>query len=121
MKARTQNGGVLYCLKDPNNKTHLLTIQSYKYTSIINPCTTSSMQFVKTLVTEVKDVGCNTMHCLGDVNHDCEAQEFDVTAVWFSAAKKDVLVSPASVHSFMSAYLRPLTGVCVSSLPPLPR
>ena len=49
------------------------------------------------------------MHRLDNSNHDGKVQEFGVTAVWFSAAREDVLVSPARVRSFTPAYSRTLT------------
>ena len=43
-----------YCLTDPDDKTHLLTIQFYDHTSILNPCLASSVKFGGELVAEVK-------------------------------------------------------------------
>ena len=43
-----------YCLTDPDDETHLLTIQFYDRTSILNPCLASSVKFVEKLVAEVK-------------------------------------------------------------------
>ena len=43
-----------YSLRDPDDETHLLTIQFYDHTSILNPCLVSSVKFVKKLVAEVK-------------------------------------------------------------------
>ena len=61
------------------------------------------------------DGDCNTVHRLNNSNHNGNVQKFDVAAVWFSAAKEDVLVSPVHARSFASAYLRPLTQACVFS------
>ena len=38
MEARAKNGDASYHLTDPDNETHLLTIQFYDRTSILNPC-----------------------------------------------------------------------------------
>eukprot|EP00580_Thalassiosira_gravida_P009129 CAMPEP_0201628794 /NCGR_PEP_ID=MMETSP0493-20130528/3655_1 /ASSEMBLY_ACC=CAM_ASM_000838 /TAXON_ID=420259 /ORGANISM="Thalassiosira gravida, Strain GMp14c1" /LENGTH=816 /DNA_ID=CAMNT_0048099649 /DNA_START=1 /DNA_END=2451 /DNA_ORIENTATION=- len=54
MEARAKNGDDTYRLTDPEDETHLLTIQFYDRTSIINPCLDSSVRFVSKLVTEVK-------------------------------------------------------------------
>ena len=61
------------------------------------------------------DKDCDAMHRLDDSNHDGNVQEFGVAAVWFSAAKEDVLVSPVHACSFAPAYSRPLTHACVFS------
>ena len=57
MEARAKNtGDASYRLTDPLDETHLLTIQFYDRTSIINPCLDSSVKFVKKLVSEVKQM-----------------------------------------------------------------
>lgn len=54
MEARAQNGDDTYRLLDPDDETHLLTVQFYDRTSIINPCLDSSVKFVSAVVAEVK-------------------------------------------------------------------
>lgn len=54
MEARAKNGDDTYRLTDPEDETHLLTIQFYDRTSIINPCLDSSVRFVEKLVGEIK-------------------------------------------------------------------
>ena len=56
MEARAKKGDDTYRLTDPEDETHLLTIQFYDRTSIINPCLDSSVRFVEKLVTEVKQM-----------------------------------------------------------------
>ena len=56
MEARAKKGDDSYRLTDPEDETHLLTIQFYDRTSIINPCLDSSIRFVEKLVTEVKQM-----------------------------------------------------------------
>ena len=56
---------------------------------------------------------CDSVHRLDNSNHDGKVQEFGVAAVWFSATKEDVLVSPARTRSFAPAYSRPPTHACV--------
>jgi len=53
MEARAKKGDDSYRLTDPEDETHLLTIQFYDRTSIINPCLDSSVRFVEKLVAEV--------------------------------------------------------------------
>lgn len=53
MEARAKKGDDTYRLLDPEDETHLLTIQFYDRTSIINPCLDSSVRFVEKLVDEV--------------------------------------------------------------------
>mmetsp|Transcript_25974 Transcript_25974/g.58264 ORF Transcript_25974/g.58264 Transcript_25974/m.58264 type:complete len:1141 (+) Transcript_25974:342-3764(+) len=56
MEARAKNGDATYRLTDPEDETYLLTVQFYDRTSIINPCLDSSVEFVKKLVREVKQM-----------------------------------------------------------------
>jgi len=56
MEARAKNGDASYRLTDPEDETHMLTIQFYDRTSIINPCLDSSVRFVEKLVEEVKNM-----------------------------------------------------------------
>jgi hypothetical protein len=115
MEVRTKKGNTSYRLTNPDNEPHLLTIQFYERTSILNTCLSLSVKFVEKMVAEVKDVDHDNVHRLGDANHDSEAQEFGVATVWFSAAKEDVLVSSARVRSFAPAYFRLLTRAHVFS------
>lgn len=56
MEARAKKGDPTYRLTDPDDETHLLTIQFYDRTSIINPCLDTSVRFVEKLVAEVKQM-----------------------------------------------------------------
>ena len=48
-------------------------------------------------------------------DHDSKAQEFCVAAMWFSATKEDVPVSPTRVRCFAPAYSCALTRARVFS------